>query len=165
MKSSPILSGVLAAILVVPFAVAPHAVSAHEAPCPFCSMTITQDTATQDNEVALKIGRKRIEYKCVFCALSEAATEYKGDLTIVAPSEKKGEPVLLKRESGKWSSTAPGVSFVAHKASHKICQETYRAFTTADAANGYTAAHKDVLGDSKPISWDEMLTLTGNGAK
>ena len=51
-------------------------------------MTITPDTTTQDNETVLKAGRKRIEYKCVFCALAEAKTEYKGDVTIIAPSEK-----------------------------------------------------------------------------
>lgn len=103
---------------------------AHEAPCPYCGMAVTQDTPTQDNEVALKVGKKRIEYKCVFCALKEAATEFKGDLAIMAPSEKKGEPIKLSRQGGQWSAVPDNVVFVAQKASHKICQQTYRAFTT-----------------------------------
>lgn len=160
MKKLLILGGLLAVSLAVPFG-APA--SAHEAPCPFCSQTITQDTATQDNEVALKAGRKRIEYKCVFCALSEAATEYKGDVSILAPSEKKGEPILLKRESGKWTSAPENAVFVARKASHKICQQTYRTFTTVDAAKAYIAANKDVVDGTVPVTLDEMLKLTGNG--
>jgi hypothetical protein len=161
-KKQLILGGLLAAALAVPFGLSPRPAFAHEAPCPFCGQTITQDTASQDNEVALKAGRKRIEYKCVFCALSDAATEYKGDISILAPSKKKGEPILLKRETGKWSAAPEGAVFVAHKASHKICQQTYRAFTSAEAAKAYIAANKDAVGDAVPVSLDEMLKLTGN---
>ena len=98
-----VFAGLFAATLLAPFTT--PAAFAHIAPCPYCSMTIAQDTDTQDNEVALRIGRKRIEYKCVYCALAEAQTEYEGDLTILAPSEKKGEPVVIARKDGKW--TAP----------------------------------------------------------
>ena len=48
-------------------------VLAHEAKCPFCEMDVVQDTATQDNEVALKYGNKRIEYRCVMCAIADAS--------------------------------------------------------------------------------------------
>jgi hypothetical protein len=65
------------------------AVRAHETDCPRCKLPVVQDTATRDNEVALRYGRKRIEYRCVACALAEARTEYKNDLTILAPSEIK----------------------------------------------------------------------------
>ena len=95
---------VLAATAAVSFVPGNFAL-AHEADCPYCQFPVTQDTATQDNEVVLKYGRKRIEYKCVYCALAEAKTEYsEGDVTIAAPSETKGEPVILKRTDGKWSA-------------------------------------------------------------
>ncbi|HVF85092.1 MAG TPA: hypothetical protein VM821_03860 [Abditibacteriaceae bacterium] len=111
---------------------------AHEAPCPYCQITITQDTPTQDNETVLKYGRKRIEYKCVFCALAEAKTEYtKGDLTILAPSEKKGAPVELKRSSGKWSAPATAAFVSPQRIKHKVCHAQVRAFTGQAAAQSY----------------------------
>lgn len=134
---------------------------AHEAPCPYCNQTVTQDTPTQDNEVALKIGRKRIEYKCVYCALSEAATEYEGDLSILAPSEKKGEPVLLKRTGSKWSASSDDVTFVFKQPlKHPICQEQARAFSTKAAATVYLAANKDKLPDARTLSLAEMVEIT-----
>ncbi len=139
MKKS-IIRGVLAASLLAPFAISfiTPVASAHEAPCPFCSMPITQDTPTQDNEVALKIGRKRIEYKCVYCAVAEAKTEYKGDLTIYSPSEKKGEPVVLKRIDNKWSTLPATAYFVSNESmKHRTCQVQARAFTTEKAAKDY----------------------------
>ena len=139
------ISRVVAGLLTATFAISP--VFAHEAPCPYCAMPVTQDTPTQDNEVALKIGRKRIEYKCVYCALSEAKTEFKGDLTISAPSEKKGQPVLIKRRGEAWSVLPATAFFVASpKIKHKICQEQARAFSTQDAAKKYAAINGgDVL--------------------
>src|SRR5215207_7483853 len=76
--------------------------AAHETKCPYCRLDVVQDTADQDNEVPLKYGRKRIEYRCVFCALAQAKTEYKGDVTILAPSEIKGKPVVITRANGQW---------------------------------------------------------------
>ena len=38
---------------------------AHEAKCPYCKLDVPQDTAQQDNEVALKYGRKRIPIKAI----------------------------------------------------------------------------------------------------
>ena len=134
--------------------------SAHEAPCPYCAQTITQDTKEQDNETVLKIGRKRIEYKCVFCALAEAQTEYKGNLTILAPSEKKGEPIKLERQDGHWKTGAEGVRFVAQKGNHKICQVLYRAFTSEEAAKAYIQKNKEHLADAKPITLSQMLEQT-----
>ena len=157
MKHSLILSGLLATTFL-----APLAAFAHEAPCPYCAMKITQDTDAQDNEVALKAGRKRIEYKCVFCALSEAKTEYPGDLSIAAPSEKKGEPVVLKRTADKWTAL-PATAYFVYNAplKHKICEVQARAFTSKDAAQTYINAHKDDLADAKPLSLDEMVAVAG----
>ena len=111
---------------------------AHETDCPYCQMPVTQNTATQDNEVALKFGRKRIEYKCVYCAVAEAKSEYKGDVTINSPSEKKGKPVILKRTGGKWSSAPAGAYFVSVRPlKHRVCQQQARAFTSKAAAQAY----------------------------
>lgn len=149
---SILLTGALFAATLAPLT----AVSAHEAPCPYCSMPITQDTDTQDNEVALKYGRKRIEYKCVYCALSEAKTEYPGgDLSILAPSEKKGEPVLLKRTAGQWTASPASVAFVSNAPlKHKVCNDQARAFTTEAAAKAYIA--KTGL-DTAPLTLGQML--------
>lgn len=157
MKHSLILSGLLATTFL-----APTLVFAHEAPCPYCNMKITQDTPAQDNEVALKVGRKRIEYKCVFCALAEAVTEYQGDLSIAAPSEKKGEPVVLKRTADKWTALPATAHFVSRDPlKHKMCDMQARAFSTKAAAQAYINAHKDELADAKPLTLDEMVKVAG----
>lgn len=152
-------AGLFATTLLAPFAT--PAAFAHIAPCPYCSMTITQDTEAQDNEVALRIGRKRIEYKCVYCALAEAQTEYQGDLTILAPSEKKGEPVAIARKEGKW--TAPdGAAYVLNTPiKHKICQEQARAFSSKEAAQKYLDANKDSLPGAKLVTLDELVKASG----
>jgi hypothetical protein len=123
---------------------------AHEAPCPYCAIKITQDTATRDNETVMKYGRKRIEYKCVYCAVAEAKSEYaKGDLTILAPSEKKGAPVVLKRAGGAWT-TSTTASFVVPKGiKHKLCHAQARAFISPTVAQSYAKK-----------SGGEVLTLT-----
>ena len=161
MKTNPNtrrVAGVLAAVLAAVSPIFVRPVLAHEAPCPFCGMALTQDTKEQDNETVLKSGRKRIEYKCVFCALSEAQSDYKGDLTILAPSEKKGEPVKLERADGKWTASSEGVRFVAQKGSHKVCQTLYRAFSTEEAAKAYIEKNKAQLPDAKPLTLTEMLS-------
>lgn len=106
---------------------------AHEAPCPYCNISVSDDTAS-----VLNVGRKRIEYKCVYCALAEAQSEYKGDLKVTSPSEKKGQPVVLKRTSGGWSALPASAFFVMPaRLKHKICQAQARAFTTQAAATAF----------------------------
>lgn len=123
----------------LPVSTAIPSAMAHEADCPHCQMPVTQNTPTQDNEVALKFGRKRIEYKCVYCALAEAKTEFaKGDLTISTPSEKKGKPVMLKRTGGKWAAMPATAYFVSpQRIKHKVCQQQARSFTTKTAAQAH----------------------------
>ncbi len=141
--------------------VATPAAFAHIAPCPYCAMTITQDTDTQDNEVALRIGRKRIEYKCVYCALAEAQTDYQGDLMILAPSEKKGEPVVIARKAGQWSAP-DGTAYVLNApVKHKVCQEQARAFTSTEAAQKYLDANKEALPGAKIVTLEEMVKTSG----
>jgi hypothetical protein len=106
---------------------------AHAAPCPYCNMTVSDATAS-----VLRAGRKRVEYKCVYCALSEAKTEYKGDLTITSPSEKAGKPVVMKRTGGMWTVSPATAYFVSpQRLKHKVCQQQARAFSTKAAAQAF----------------------------
>jgi hypothetical protein len=139
---------------------APQISLAHEAPCPYCDVALAQDTDTQDNETVLKIGRKKIEYRCVYCALSEAKTEYSGDLTILAPSEEKGAPIVLSRKNGQWTSDPEGAVFVAQKASHRVCHITYRAFSNKAAFETWVKKNKEYFDDNaKPLTLAQMIEV------
>jgi hypothetical protein len=149
----------LAAAAAASLAALPLPAAAHETDCPFCKLKVVQDTKEQDNEVALRYGRKRIEYRCVFCALSEAQTpQYPGDLTILAPSEKKGQPVVIERRGGAWSAP-DGTLFVGVRASHDHCQVTYRAFTSRAAFDAHVAKNPVLLRDAKPLTLAQMVEL------
>lgn len=132
---------------------------AHEAKCPVCKLDVVQDTDKLDNEVALKFGRKRIEYRCVYCALNDSKS-YDGDVTILAPSEVKGKPVLLSRKAGKWTAQPETAVFVGHKVNHRSCQVGYRALTTKDAFDKWVAANSELLKDAKPLTLQEMLDVS-----
>jgi len=131
---------------------------AHEAKCPVCKLDVVQDTEKLDNEVALKFGRKRIEYRCVYCALADAKN-YNGDLTILAPSEVKAKPVTLARKDGKWSASPETAVFVGQKVNHRSCQVGYRALTNKDAFPKWVSAHQELLKDAKPLTLAEMLEV------
>ena len=131
---------------------------AHEAKCPVCKLDVVQDTDKLDNEVALKSGRKRIEYRCVYCALTDAKS-YQGDITILAPSEVKGKPVQLTRKEGKWSVAPETAVFVGHKVNHRSCQLGYRALTNKGAFDKWVHANHELLGDAKPLTLEEMLAV------
>jgi hypothetical protein len=132
---------------------------AHETQCPYCRLDVVQDTAQQDNEVPLKYGRKRIEYRCVYCALAQAKSDYQGDVTILAPSEIKGKPVVISRTGGKWSVSPETAVFTGAKVNHQQCQTAYRAFTNRPAAEAYLQKHQDVLKDAKPLTLTEMAEM------
>lgn len=131
---------------------------AHEAKCPVCKLDVVQDTDKLDNEVALKSGRKRIEYRCVYCALQDAKS-YTGDLTILAPSELKGKPVVLARKGGNWSVTPEAAVFVGEKVNHRSCQVGYRALTTKEAFDKWVHANHELLKDAKPLTLTQMLEV------
>ena len=134
---------------------------AHDADCPYCKLKVTQDTKEQDNEVPLRYGRKRIEYKCVFCAIADTNNgAYKdGDVTILAPSETKGKPVPVTRKGGKWSAPEGSV-FVGVKASHRHCQTTYRAFTSKAAFEAHVKKNGALLKNAKPLTLDELVAVS-----
>lgn len=138
----------------------PTAAFAHDTPCPYCKLKVTQNTKEQDNEVALRYGRKRIEYKCVFCAIADTnnGTYKESDVTILAPSEKKGQPVEIMRMAGKWMAPE-GTVFVAVKASHKVCQTTYRAFTNKAAFDAYVEKNQATVKGATPLTLDQLVAL------
>lgn len=156
------LTGGLAALVALglPGLIAARPALAHDANCPYCKLKVTQDNAAQDNEVPLRYGRKRIEYKCVFCAIADTnnGTYKSGDVTILAPSQIKGKPIPVTRKGGKWSAPA-GTVFVGVKASHKVCQNTYRAFTNKAAFEGYVKKNPAQFEDAKPLTLDQMVAL------
>lgn len=149
------LAAVLGAAVVCP---AQHPAAAHEARCPVCKLDVVQDADKLDNEVALKFGRKRIEYRCVYCALQDAGT-YTGDITILAPSELKGKPVLLTRKEDKWTVQPETTVFVGQKVNHRSCQIGYRALTTRDAFGKWVQAHPELPPDARPLTFAEMLAV------
>lgn len=152
---------ILVALLLAPVAaLLTNPILAHDADCPLCSLPVVQDTADQDNEVKVRYGRKRIEYRCVYCALSEAHSELtEGDVTIAAPSEKKGEAIVIKRVSGQWSAPQ-GVLFAAKKTSHRVCPITYRAFSSRAGFEAWIKAHPDQFDkESQPLKFAQMLKL------
>lgn len=158
-----LLSGglaVLAAIAASNLAVITPAF-AHDADCPVCKLNVIQDTKEQDNEVALRYGRKRIEYRCVYCAITDANKgAYKdGDIKILAPSETRSKPVVIERTGGKWSAPQ-GTVFVAVKNSHKHCQTTYRAFSSKAAFDAHVKKNEALLKDAKPLTLEEMVAVS-----
>lgn len=130
---------------------------AHETPCPYCKLPVVQDTATRDNEVVLRTGNKRIEYRCVLCAFAVAKTKFKGDLTVLAPSTTKGKPVKVDRKAGEWSAPE-GAVFVYQKGSHSACQSLYRAAASRAEAEAYIREEK--LTEAKILSLKEMVELS-----
>ena len=129
---------------------------AHEAKCAFCNLDVPQDTATQDNEVAIRAGRKRIEYRCAFCALSDAKT-YRGDISILAPSEMHGKPVVISRTNGSWSVEPSGALFAAPKGKPAKCNVIYRAYSTRAA---FDVAAKSKTGwESEPLTLEQLREL------
>ena len=133
-------------------------VFAHEADCPHCGLDVVQNTATQDNEAAVKFGKKRIEYRCVLCAIADADKTYKGDLTVLAPSETKGQPIEIARKDGQWSAPA-GTIFLGQKVKHKYCQTGYRAFRNQGAFDTHVQKNKVLLADAKPVALEELVKL------
>ena len=149
MKKSIYLVTVLSAIGLSAFA------GAHDADCPYCKLKIVQNTKDQDNEVVLKFGNKRIEYRCIYCVIKDQG-RYKSDLVVYAPSEKVGEPVVLKRTDGKWSAPEGSV-FLNTFAKHANCAELSRAFSKKDAFSDYAKKHGAET--AKPLSLEEFIAL------
>ncbi len=139
-------------------------VVAHEAKCPFCEMDVVQDTAEQDNEVALRYGRKRIEYRCVMCAIADAKS-YEGNVKILAPTEIKGKPALIHRENGTWRAEPENLLFIGEKVKHRHCQLGYRAFTSRTAFDAHAKKNKVIVKDAKPLTLGEMVKVSESYAK
>ena len=81
---------------------------------------------------------------------------FKSDLIVYAPSEKVGEPVVLKRIDGKWSAPE-GAVFLNTFKKHSECAELSRAFSSKAAYEKYVADKKII--DAKPLSLSEFLDM------
>jgi hypothetical protein len=127
--------------------------SAHEADCPYCKLKLVQNTKELDNEVVVKVGNKRIEYRCLYCVIKDQK-RYKGDLVVYSPSEKVGAPVILKRTGGKWSAPE-GAVFLSTFKKHKDCAALSRAFTNKAAFDSYIK--KNPSEGAKALTLDQFL--------
>jgi hypothetical protein len=131
---------------------------AHEAKCPVCKLDVPQDTAQADNEVILRYGRKRIEYRCAYCAVLDSKS-FEGDLSVLVPSEKKAAPMLIARKAGKWSITPESAVFAASKPDHAQCPVIYRGYSSVEA---YQRAARDTGGAGQkpaPITLQQLVEL------
>lgn len=127
----------------------------HEGDCPYCKLPLIQNNKEQDNEVVVKFGNKRIEYRCLYCVIKDQK-RYKSDLVVYAPSEKVGEPVVLKRTEGKW--TAPeGAVFLNTFKKHADCAALSRAFSSRIAFDKYVADRK--LAETKALNLADFISL------
>jgi hypothetical protein len=134
---------------------------AHEGDCPYCKLPLVQNTKDQDNEVVLKFGNKRIEYRCLFCVIKDQS-RYKSDLIVYAPSEKVGEPVILKRTDGKWTAPESVVILNTFK-KHADCAAQSRAFSSREAFDKYVTDQK--LADAKALSLADFIQLVTKPSK
>ncbi len=129
--------------------------SAHEGDCPYCKLKLVQNTKDQDNEVVLKMGNKRIEYRCLFCVFKDQG-RYKSDLVVYAPSEKVGEPVILKRTAGKWSAPE-GAVFLNTFKKHADCAALSRAFSSKEAFEKYVKANS--VQEAKALTLEQFIAI------
>ena len=134
---------------------------AHEGDCPYCKLKLVQNTKAQDNEVVVKFGNKRIEYRCVYCVIKDQG-RYKSDLVVYSPSEKVGEPVVLKRTAGKWSAPEGSV-FLNSFTKHANCAELSRSFSTKEAFDVYAKIHGAEA--AKPLKLDEFISAVTKPTK
>ena len=147
-------------------ALSPSAALAHVTDCPVCGLKVVQGTKSQDNEVVLRNGKKKIEYRCIYCALADAK-KYEGDLIVYSPSETQVKPVI-RRADGKWSVVKEqngtlileeGAVFLNDFKSHQKCAMLSRAFHSMAAFEKYAAANKAL--DAKALTLEEMVAAAG----
>jgi hypothetical protein len=153
MKIWNLISKSLALVAVVGAMGMTSIASAHEADCPYCKLKLVQNTKDQDNEVVVKVGNKRIEYRCLYCVIKDQK-RYQGDLVVYSPSEKVGQPVILKRTGGKWSAPE-GAVFLNTFKKHKDCAALSRAFSDKAAFDAYTK--KNPSEGAKALTLDQFL--------
>ena len=128
---------------------------AHDADCPYCKLKLKQATKAMDYEVVVKVGNKRVEYRCAYCAIADSK-RFKSDLVVYMPSEKKGEPVIVKRKDGVWSAPE-GTVFLNGFKKHADCADLSRAFTSKAAMAKYSTAMS--VEDPKALDVDAFVKL------
>lgn len=120
------------------------------AQCTYCHKTIDGPPYILKNQT------HTAAFKCTYCAIAQAQTEaeWKGDVTLISPSEDPKKPVTVKRVSGKWKMFPATAAFTeASPIKHKKCGEQFRAFTTKAAAQAYIQSGQA----DKVISLDQLI--------
>ncbi len=114
-------------------------VAAFAAQCGYCHKPI------DGTPYILKNKAHSEAFKCTYCAIAEAQSEaaWKGDVTMISPSENPKVPVTVKRIGGKWKLfPATAVFTEASPIKHRMCGDQFRAFTSKAAAQAYIQAGK-----------------------
>lgn len=129
---------------------------AAENKCDYCDLKIIPDTKTQDNVTRMSVKGKRYQYRCVLCAIGEAKEDFpKENVTIYAPSEKKGKPVVIKMSGGKWSASPKSAVYLKAPVKHRQCHLGYRAFSSKAALAAWAKKND---WPNKPLSLSQMVT-------
>ena len=156
-----LLTTVPAALLILgSLSLGSRPVRAGSARCPYCKLAVLDNSGPMDNTVTLTQGARRTEYRCVYCAIAIAKGQASGDLTILAPSEVKGKPVVIFRKAGKWTVKPASAVFVAEKANHRVCQLTYRAFTSPAGAAAHVRKNQGLFKGAKPVTLPTMVEIS-----
>lgn len=125
--------------LLTPLALLASVAVASAAQCAYCHKSIDGVPYVLKNQAHTE------SYKCAYCAVAEAVGEadWKGDVTMISPSENPKKPVTVKRVGGKWKMYPTTAVFTeASPIKHRVCGEQYRAFTTRAAADAYIKSGK-----------------------
>jgi len=147
-----ISTGALA--LLAPLALCAFSASASADKCGYCHQSI------MGTPYVLKNASHSEKFKCAYCAVADASSgdDWKGNLTMIAPSENPAKPVTLKRIGGKWRAFPATAAFTeAMPIKHKMCGSQYRAFTNAKAAQAYLKTG----GADKVISLAQLVKIAG----
>jgi len=140
--------------LLAPLALCASTVSAMADGCGYCHKPII------GTPYVLKNAAHSEKFKCAYCAVADAssADDWKGNVTMIAPSENPKKPVTLKRVGGKWKAFPATAAFTEAKPiKHQICGSQYRAFTSAKAAQAYVKTGRA----DKVISLAQLVKIAG----
>ena len=143
------------AVLLAGMTLSPLTMARADQLCPDCALPIVKNIEGTDYEAVLTAAGKNVSYRCAQCAIADSC-KYRGDLTLLAPSEKAGNPVQLRRLGGVWSGE-PGALYMSVPVSHRKCQVANRAFHTKAGFDAYAAKNRDVVGDAKPMTLAQFV--------
>lgn len=131
--------------------------------CPYCGLETFKNTTETDYKVTLLIGDQTTAYRCVYCAVADSIP-MTGDLSIVAPSEKKSHPVTIRRVKGEWTVEPRDAVFAIAKGEHSHCHVIYRALLKAESAEPYFATEPKLLKNARTLKIADLVAEIKKGA-